>query len=37
MEFTFYDIFCKLQKDEEKEENNEESKPIFEVAYLGNA
>ena len=29
-------VFVSLRKDEEKEEKNEETKPIFEVAYLRN-
>ena len=28
--------FVRLRKDEEKEEKNEETKPLFEVAHLGN-
>ena len=30
-------VFVSLREDEEKEGKNEETKPIFEVAYLGNA
>ena len=36
MEFVFYGSFVSVRKDEEKEEENE-AKPIFEVAYLRNA
>ena len=34
----FIAVFVSVRKEEEKEEKkNEETKPIFEVAYLGNA
>ena len=33
----FIVVFVSVQKEEEKQEKNEETKPIFEVAYLGNA
>ena len=34
MAFTFIAVFVSVQKEEEK---SEETKPIFEVEYLGNA
>ena len=35
--FTFYSSFCKCAKEEEEDkEKNKETKPIFEVTYLGN-
>jgi len=36
MHFCFTTTFTSLQKDEEKKEN-EETKPIFEGSYFGNA
>ena len=38
MAFAFYSSFCKCAKRGRKiRRKNEETKPIFEVAYLGNA
>ena len=39
MAFAFYSSFCKCAKRGRKikENKNDETKPIFEVAYLGNA
>ena len=33
----FIAVFVSVRQEEEKEKKNEETKPIFEVAYLGNA
>ena len=37
MAFAFYSSFCKCDKRKKNKKKNEETEPIFEVAYLGNA